>query len=160
MVFWTGGEEKKKRISSRQKQNFRPIVLFLQFELSTMAFESSSVMSIRSRHSVSLRRSRSLKPIEDPPTPPTDKLLAELLKFRIDGRTINARNVNELYPDLDRLLLRCLQTGDCRQLDNRLRRNLKAQYLLITGKHINISVLSQTQDILDRLVSMGATLGE
>ena len=152
--------EKKNSNQTETKLQANCPVAALQFDPSTMAQECSSIMSVRSRHSLSLRRSRSLKPIDDPPPPPTDKLLAELLKFRIDGRTINARNVNELYPDLERLLLRCLQTGDCRQLDNRLRRNLKAQYLLITEKHINISVLSQTQDILDRLVGMGATLGK
>lgn len=89
-----------------------------------------------------------------------DPLIRQLLKFRIEGQTINARNVDELYPGLDRLLIRCLQTGDCRQLNNRLQRNLKAEYLLITGKHIHISVCAQTQDILERLVNLGATLGK
>jgi hypothetical protein len=90
----------------------------------------------------------------------SDQLIAQLLKFRVDGRTINARNVDELYPGLDRLLMKSLQTGDSRQLFNRLKRNLKAQYLLITGKHIHLSVCSRTQDVLEKLVEMGATLGE
>lgn len=85
-------------------------------------------------------------------------LINQLLKFRIDGRTINARNVDEIYPGLDRLLMKSLQTGDCRQLYNRLKRNLKAEYLLITGKHIHCSVASQTEHILEKLVEMGATL--
>ena len=90
----------------------------------------------------------------------SEQLIAQLLKFRIDGRTINARNVDELYPGLDRLLMRSLQTGDCRQLYNRLKRNLKPEYLLITGKHIHISVCAQTQNVLEKLVEMGATLGK
>lgn len=89
-----------------------------------------------------------------------DPLISQLLKFRIDGQTINARNVDELYPGLDRLLIRSLQTGDCRQLNNRLKRNMKAQYLLITGKHIHISVCSKTEHVLERLVDLGATLGK
>lgn len=89
-----------------------------------------------------------------------DPLLAQLSKFRIDGQTINARNVGEIYPNLDRLLIRSLQTGDCRQLNNLLKRNLKPQYLLITGKHIHISVCSQTQSVLEKLVELGATLGQ
>ena len=89
-----------------------------------------------------------------------DPLIRQLLKFRVDGQTINARNVDELYPGLDRLLIRSLQTGDCRQLNNRLKRNLKPEYLLITGKHIHISVCAQTQDVLERLVKLGATLGQ
>ena len=117
------------------------------------------VSSNRSKHSLPVKRLRSLKPMEHAPVLP-DTLFSQLLEFRIDGRTIDARNVDELYPGLDRLLLRCLQTGDCRQLDNRLRRNLKPEYLLITGKHIHISVCSQTQDILEKLVEMGATLGK
>jgi len=106
--------------------------------------------------SVGSVQSKSLKPVNSIP----DSLINQLLTFRVDGRTINARNVDELYPGLDRLLLRCLQTGDFRQLDNRLRRNLKPEYLLITGKHIQISVASQTQDILEKLIDMGATLGK
>ncbi|CAF3026220.1 unnamed protein product [Rotaria socialis] len=47
--------------------------------------------------------------------------MEQLLKFRIDGRTFNAKNIDELYPGLDRLLLRSLQTGDCRQLFDRLK---------------------------------------
>ena len=90
----------------------------------------------------------------------SDQLIAQLLKFRIDGRTINARNVDELYPGLDRLLLRSLQPGDCRLLYNRFKRNLKPEYLLITGKHIHLSVCSETQHILEKLIEMGATLGE
>ena len=86
-----------------------------------------------------------------------DPLLVQLSKFRIDGQTINARNVGELYPNLDRLLMRSLQTGDCRQLNNLLKRNLKPQYLLITGKHIHISVCSETQSILEKLVELGAS---
>ncbi|CAF1511857.1 unnamed protein product [Rotaria magnacalcarata] len=70
-----------------------------------------------------------------------DQPMEQLLKFRIDGRTFNAKNIDELYPGLDRLLLRSLQTGDCRQLFNRLKCNLKSQYLLITGKHIHINVI-------------------
>jgi hypothetical protein len=124
-----------------------------------MSPESISVTPVRSKHSLRGRRSQSLKPLDHVSSSP-DQLLAQLLKFRIDGRTINARNVDELYPGLDRLLLRCLQTGDYRQLDNRLRRNLKAEYLLITGKHIHISVCSQTEDILEKLIEMGATLGK
>ncbi len=124
-----------------------------------MPRESISVTSFRSKDSLSKRRSRSLKPLDHPPLP-SDQLIARLIKFRIDGRTINARNVDELYPGLDRLVLRCLQTGDYRQLDNRLRRNLKPEYLLITGKHIHISVCSQTEDLLEKLVQMGATLGK
>lgn len=89
-----------------------------------------------------------------------DPLIRQLLKFRVDGQTINARNVDELYPGLDRLLIRSLQTGDCRQLNNRLKRNLKPEYLLITGKHIHISVCAQTQETLERLVKIGATLGK
>ena len=90
----------------------------------------------------------------------TNQLINQLLKFRIDGQTINARNVDELYPGLDRLLMRSLQTGDCRQIYNRLKRNLKPEYLLITGKHIHLSVCSQTQQILEKLVETGATLGK
>jgi len=121
--------------------------------------ESISVTTPRNKHLLSRKRSRSLKPLDHASSSP-DQLLAQLLKFRVDGRTINARNVDELYPGLDRLLLRCLQTGDYRQLDNRLRRNLKAEYLLITGKHIHISVCAHTEDILEKLVEMGATLGK
>jgi len=121
--------------------------------------ESISVTTPRNKHLLSRKRSRSLKPLDHASSSP-DQLLAQLLKFRVDGRTINARNVDELYPGLDRLLLRCLQTGDYRQLDNRLRRNLKAEYLLITGKHIHISVCSQTENILEKLIEMGATLGK
>jgi hypothetical protein len=124
-----------------------------------MPRESISVTSFRSKDALPSRRSRSLKPLDHASLPP-DQLIAQLLKFRVDGRTINARNVDELYPGLDRLLLRCLQTGDYRQLNNRLRRNLKPEYLLITGKHIHISVCSQTEDLLEKLVQMGATLGK
>ena len=119
--------------------------------------QSLSVTSVRSKHSLPLRRARSVKPI-DHSSPPMDPLLTELFKFRIDGRTINARNVDEIYPGLDRLLLRSLQTGDYRQLENRLRRNLKAEYLLITGKHIHASVCAHTEDLLEKLIAMGATL--
>jgi hypothetical protein len=124
-----------------------------------MSPQSISISSARSKHTLPARRSRSLKPL-DHAAFPSDQLIDQLLKFRVDGRTINARNVDELYPGLDRLLLRCLQTGDYRQLDNRLRRNLKAEYLLITGKHIQISVSAKTEDILEQLVEMGATLGK
>ena len=119
--------------------------------------QSISVTSVRGKHSVPLRRCRSLKPIE-PSSPTPDHLLNQLLKFRIDGQTINARNVDQIYPGLDRLLLRCLQTGDCRQLENRFERNLKAEYLLITGRHIHLSVCAHTEDLLEKLVAMGATL--
>ncbi|CAF0763916.1 unnamed protein product [Rotaria sordida] len=122
-----------------------------------MSSEIVFVSSARRRHALPVRRSRSIQPLDHIPTPP-DSLLAQLINFRINGRTINARNVDEIYPGLDRLLLRCLQTGDCRQLDNRLNRNLKAEYLLITSKHIHTSVCSQTQDILEKLVEKGATL--
>jgi hypothetical protein len=105
-----------------------------------------------------LPRGRSTKPLANESIT-YDQLITQLLKFRIDGRTINARNVDELYPGLDRLLMRSLQTGDCRQLYNRLERNLKPEYLLITGKHIHLSVCSHTQGILEKLVEMGATLG-
>lgn len=115
--------------------------------------ESLSLRSVRTKHSLNMTHTQSLKPISDP-------LMNQLIKFRINGRTINARNVDELYPGLDRLLLRCLQTGDYRQLDNRLKRNLKPEYLLITGKHIQISVAAQTEDILEKLIDMGATLGK
>jgi hypothetical protein len=135
------------------------LLLLLRFDFQIMTPENISVMSVRGKNALPVRRSRSLKPLDRTLLPP-DQLLAQLLKFRIDGRTINARNVDELYPGLDRLLLRCLQTGDYRQLENRLKRNLKAEYLLITGKHIHISVCSQTQDILEKLVEMGATLGK
>ncbi len=124
-----------------------------------MSSETVRVASNRSKYSLSARHNRSLKPLDRPSTPP-DQLIAQLLKFRINGRTINARNVDELYPGLDRLLLRCLQTGDYRQLDNRLKRNLKAEYLLITEQHIHTSVCSHTEDILEKLVEMGATLGK
>lgn len=121
----------------------------------------SSVLSMRSKHSSFIvKRNRSLKPIENKRSAtPIDELFAELRKFRVDGRTINAHNVDEIYPGLDRVFIRCLQTGDSRQLDNRLKRNFKPEYLLITGKHINISVICHTEYILDRLVAMGATLG-
>ncbi len=118
-----------------------------------------SIPSIHNKPSQSLRRSRSIKPLANDPAI-TDRLVAQLLKFRIDGQTINARNVNEFYPGLDRLLLRSLQTGDCRQLYNRFKRNLKPEYLLITGKHIHLSVCSKTQALLEKLVEMGATLGK
>lgn len=124
-----------------------------------MSSESFLLSSERRKHPQPVRRSRTIQPLSNVPPPPDD-LIAQLIEFRIDGRTINARNVDELYPGLDRLLLRCLQTGDCRQLDNRLRRNLKAEYLLITSKHIHVSVCSQTQDVLEKLVEMGATLGK
>ena len=116
-----------------------------------MASENLSLSSFNSKTSQSSRYSS--KPSHDP-------LIDQLMKFRVDGRTINAGNVDEIYPGLDRLLLRSLQTGDCRQLFNRLKRNLKAKYLLITGKHIHTSVCSQTQTILETLVEMGATLSE
>ncbi|CAF0806033.1 unnamed protein product [Rotaria sp. Silwood1] len=122
-----------------------------------MPSETVFVSSGRRKHALPVRRSRSVQPLDHIPTPP-DTILAQLIDFRINGRTIDARNVDELYPGLDRLLLRCLQTGDSKQLDNRLNRNLKAEYLLITSKHIHISVCSQTQDILEKLVGMGATL--
>ncbi|CAF1221789.1 unnamed protein product [Rotaria magnacalcarata] len=122
-----------------------------------MSSDTFVVSSERKKHSLPVKRSRSIQPLSHIPAPP-DPLLAQLIQFRIDGRTIDARNVNELYPGLDRLLLRCLQTGDCRQLDNRLQRNLKAEYLLITSKHIHLSVCSHTEDILEKLVEMGATL--
>ncbi|UJR36788.1 hypothetical protein I4U23_029501 [Adineta vaga] len=122
-----------------------------------MSRESISVSSTRSKHSVPSKCNRSLKPLEHVPSLP-DQLLAQLLKFRIDGQSINARNVGELYPGLDSLLVRCLRTGDYRQLHNRLNRNLKPEYLLITGKHIHISVCSRTQDILEKLIEMGATV--
>lgn len=118
---------------------------------------SISVTSVRSKQSTPLRRCRSLKPI-DTQSPSPDHLLNKLLKFRIDGRTINARNVDEIYPGLDRLLLRCLQTGDYRQIENRFERNLKAEYLLITGRHIHLSVCAHTEDILEKLIALGATL--
>ncbi|CAF4660321.1 unnamed protein product [Rotaria magnacalcarata] len=78
-----------------------------------------------------------------------DQPMEQLLKFRIDGRTFNAKNIDELYPGLDRLLLRSLQTGDCRQLFNRLKCNLKSQYLLITGKHIHINVIQHCTGFID-----------
>ncbi|CAF2609613.1 unnamed protein product [Rotaria sp. Silwood2] len=118
---------------------------------------SVSISSINSKQTQSSRNNRFVKSLPNGSSLP-DQLFDQLLKFRVDGRTINARNVDELYPGLDRLLLRSLQTGDCRQLYNRLKRNLKPQYLLITGKHIHISVCSQTQNILEKLVEMGATL--
>ncbi|CAF4744426.1 unnamed protein product [Rotaria socialis] len=122
-----------------------------------MSSDTFVVSSERKKHPLPVKRSRSIQPLSHIPAPP-DPLLAQLIQFRIDGRTIDARNVNELYPGLDRLLLRCLQTGDCRQLDNRLQRNLKAEYLLITSKHVHLSVCSHTEDILEKLVEMGATL--
>ncbi|CAF1129466.1 unnamed protein product [Rotaria sp. Silwood1] len=118
---------------------------------------SSGHISISSINSKQSQHNRFMKSLPNGSTLP-DQLFDQLLKFRVDGRTINARNVDELYPGLDRLLLRSLQTGDCRQLYNRLKRNLKPQYLLITGKHIHISVCSQTQSTLEKLVEMGATL--
>jgi hypothetical protein len=154
-------ETRKKIKSTKQKFGLfdHCISILLCWILLSMPHESISVTSCRSKDSVSRRRSRSLKPLDHKSLPP-DQLIAQLIKFRVDGRTINARNVDELYPGLDRLLLRCLQTGDYRQLDNRLRRNLKPEYLLITGKHIQISVSSQTEDLLENLVQMGATLGK
>jgi hypothetical protein len=121
--------------------------------------KSISESSPRSKQSLPIKRKQSLKPLERVPSLP-DQILAQLLKFRIDGQSINARNVDELYPGLDSLLIRCLRTGDDRQLYNRLNRNLKPEYLLITGKHIHISVCSRTQDILEKLIDMGATLGK
>ena len=118
-----------------------------------------SLPVINSKPSQTLHRGRSFRQSANESLI-ADQLVAQLLKFRIDGRTINARNVDELYPGLDRLLMRSLQTGDCRQLYNRLKRNLKPQYLLITGKHIHLSVCSHTQDVLEKLVEMGATLGK
>ncbi|CAF5138628.1 unnamed protein product, partial [Rotaria sp. Silwood1] len=97
-----------------------------------MPSETVFVSSGRRKHALPVRRSRSVQPLDHIPTPP-DTILAQLIDFRINGRTIDARNVDELYPGLDRLLLRCLQTGDSKQLDNRLNRNLKAEYLLITS---------------------------
>jgi hypothetical protein len=120
---------------------------------------SISLPTINTKPSKSLRRGRPINPSAND-TSISDQLIAQLLKFRVDGRTINARNVDELYPGLDRLLMKSLQTGDSRQLFNRLKRNLKPQYLLITGKHIHLSVCSRTQDVLEKLVEMGATLGE
>ncbi|CAF0873056.1 unnamed protein product [Adineta ricciae] len=122
-----------------------------------MSRESISVSSTRSKHSEPSKYNRSLKPLARVPPVP-DEILAQLLKFRIDGQSINARNVGEVYPGLDNLLVRCLRTGDDRQLNSRLNRNLKPEYLLITGKHIHISVCARTQDILENLISMGATL--
>ncbi|CAF0989796.1 unnamed protein product [Rotaria sordida] len=116
-----------------------------------------SISSIKSKQSQTSRHNQSIKSLSNNSSLP-DSLFDQLSKFRVDGRTINARNVDELYPGLDRLLLRSLQTGDCRQLYNRLKRNLKPQYLLITGKHIHISVCSQTQSTIEKLVEMGATL--
>jgi hypothetical protein len=118
-----------------------------------------SIPNINNKPSQSLRRYRSMKSLANESTI-ADQLIAQLSKFRIDGRTINARNVDELYPGLDRLLMRSLQTGDCRQLFTRFKRNLKPEYLLITGKHIRVSVGSQTQGTLEKLVEMGATLGK
>lgn len=138
------------------------IVVFHRCTLVFLKFMSSEgvIVSSRTRKiALPLKRSRSLQPIDNAPPPP-DTLLAQLVKFRVSGRTINARNVDELYPGLDRLLLRCLQTGDCRQLDNRLQRNLKPEYLLITNKHIHTSVCAKTQDVLEKLVALGATLGK
>ena len=126
-----------------------------------MFSQSTSRMSIRSKCSFPPKRPRSLKPLQQSSSSSSpDLLIKQLLKFRIDGRPINARNVDEIYPGLDRLLLRCLQTGDYRQLDNRLKRNLKAEYLLITGRHIHISVCAKTEYILENLIQMGATLGK
>jgi hypothetical protein len=116
-------------------------------------------ISIPTKPSQTVRRNQSLKSSRNDSVT-SDQLIAQLLKFRIDGRTINARNVDEFYPGLDRLLLRSLQTGDCRLLYNRFKRNLKPEYLLITGKHIHLSVCSQTQHILEKLIEMGATLSE
>jgi hypothetical protein len=116
-------------------------------------------ISVPTKPSQSVRRSRPMKSSADD-SAISDQLIAQLLKFRIDGQTINARNVDEVYPGLDRLLLRSLQTGDCRLLYNRFKKNLKPEYLLITGKHIHLSVCSQTQHILEKLIEMGATLGE
>ncbi|CAF1498543.1 unnamed protein product [Rotaria magnacalcarata] len=122
-----------------------------------MTSENTSISSAFTKPSQSSRHSRSTKPISNNLSLP-DQLIEQLLKFRIDGRTINAKNVDELYPGLDRLLLRSLQSGECRQLFNRLKRDLKPQYSLITGKHMHISVCAQTQTILEKLVEMGATL--
>jgi hypothetical protein len=124
-----------------------------------MSPASISIPSNSNKRAQPLRRSRTIKSTSNESSL-SEQLISQLLKFRIDGRTINARNVDELYPGLDRLLLRSLQTGDCRQLYNRLKRNLKPQYLLITGKHIHLSVCSQTQDILEKLVELGASLGK
>jgi hypothetical protein len=118
-----------------------------------------SIPNINNKQSSLLRRNRAIRPSVSESSI-TDQLVVQLLKFRIDGRSINARNVDELYPGLDRLLTRSLQTGDCRQLFSRLKRNLKPEYLLITGKHIHLSVCSQTQGLLEKLVEMGATLGK
>ena len=127
------------------------------FFLSTkdMFTGSMSMSVIATKKSQSLRHNRSKNEALI-----SDQLINQLLKFRIDGQTINARNVDELYPGLDRLLMRSLQTGDSRQLFNRLKRNLKPEYLLITGKHIHLSVCSQTQNLLEKLIEMGATLGK
>ncbi|CAF3494751.1 unnamed protein product [Adineta steineri] len=122
-----------------------------------MARESISVSSNRSKQSVPSNYSRTLKPLEHVPSLP-DQIFAQLRKFRIVGKSINARNIDELYPGLDDLLVRCLRTGDYRQLHSRFNRNLKPEYILITGKHIHISVCSRTQDILEKLVEMGATI--
>ena len=118
-----------------------------------------SFPNINQKPSQSIRGNRLIKSSTNDPNV-SDQLIAQLLKFRIDGRPINAKNVDELYPGIDRLLMRSLQSGDCRQLYNRLKRNLKPEYLLITGKHIHISVCAQTQAILEKLVEMGATLGK
>jgi hypothetical protein len=118
-----------------------------------------SIPNINNRQTQTYRHSRSIKSLTNESIQ-YDQLIAQLLKFRIDGQTINARNIDELYPGLDRLLMRSLQTGDCRQLYNRLKRNLKPEYILITGKHIHLSVCSHTQGILEKLVEMGATLGK
>lgn len=123
-----------------------------------MSRDSISVSSTRSKNSVAPKKDRLLKPLERVPSLP-DQILAQLRKFRIDGRSIDATNIDQLYPGLDNLLVRCLRTGDDRQLHNRLSRNLKPEHLLITEKHIHISVCSRTQDLLEKLVDMGATLG-
>ena len=150
-----GNAEKEKK--RRNARVFYRIALHLC--LYVMSRESISVSSTRSKDSEPSKYNRSLKPLARVPPVP-DEILAQLLKFRIDGQSINARNVGEVYPGLDNLLVRCLRTGDDRQLKSRLNRNLKPEYLLITGKHIHISVCARTQDILENLISMGATLGK
>lgn len=118
-----------------------------------------SLSSFHSKQSQTTRHSQTTKAVINNSSYP-DQLIDQLLKFRIDGRMINAGNANEIHPGLDRLLLRSLQTGDCRLLFNRLKSNLKPEYLLITGKHIHISVCSKTQHVLEKLIEMGASLGE
>ncbi|CAF1551213.1 unnamed protein product [Rotaria magnacalcarata] len=94
-----------------------------------------------------------------------DQPMEQLLKFRIDGRTFNAKNIDELYPGLDRLLLRSLQTGDCRQLFNRLKcklifRSDKLNFLSALANEYGQQMLADPEHSLVHMVRIKTRLIE